>query len=110
MLHLRFLGHFLPGIFLLLTTTVGCDMKWAVILMSLAVASEGFVGAGGFANNLDVSGRYAGEQDKNEVFLHLSYNTVNMLLQALHLASRIRLVVFAELWHLTLLEPLHKDR
>lgn len=56
----RILGHTLPGIFLLLTTTIGCNMTAAVILMCLAVGSEGFVGAGSFANNLDLSGRFAG--------------------------------------------------
>jgi len=54
------LGHILPGIFLLATTAIGCNVHLAVFLMCLAVGSEGFVGAGSFANNLDVAGRYAG--------------------------------------------------
>lgn len=54
------LGHTLPGVFLLLTTVIGCNMTAAVVLMCLAVGSEGLVGAGSFANNLDLSGRFAG--------------------------------------------------
>jgi len=54
------IGLILPGIFLLLTTTIGCDTTAAVILMCLAIGSQGFIGAGSYSNNLDLSGRFAG--------------------------------------------------
>lgn len=55
------LGHTVPGILLLVSTVIGCNKALAIALISLAVGSEGFVGAGYYANNLDVTGRFAGE-------------------------------------------------
>ena len=53
-------GHLLPGVFLLLTTAVGCNTSLAIFMMCMVLGSAGLIGVGGFANNLDVAGRYAG--------------------------------------------------
>lgn len=45
---------------LLCATAVGCNKTAAITLMVFGVGTEGLVGAGYYANNLDVAGRFAG--------------------------------------------------
>lgn len=62
-------GHILPGLFLLLATTVGCNITAAVAMMCIAVGSSGLISVGSQANNLDVAGRFAGTPVLLKIFL-----------------------------------------
>ena len=53
-------GQILPAMFLVITGYLGCDPVLAVVMITIAVGSSGFVMSGYGVNHLDIAPPFAG--------------------------------------------------